>query len=323
MTRTAVAIGSNLGDRRRHLATGLAGLSELGTVVAVSPLYETAPVGGPDQGAYLNAVVLLDTDLGPAELLRALHGVEAAAGRVREVRWGPRTLDLDLILYGERVIDTEQLTVPHPRFHERRFVLEPLLAVWPDAVDPLGRDLLAELRMVADQDLDLMEGPGWARLEPRANGSGSRGGVWVATQAVLLGALGATSITYRHQISAVGGLVPALGGALLIAGAALGAGGAVSLGRDLTPFPEPLEGARLVTCGAYRLVRHPLYGAVSLGAVGFALALRSWVGLGLALVTAAFFSVKARFEERRLERIYPDYGAYRRSTPRRMIPWLW
>lgn len=122
-TKAYVALGSNLGDRRAHLRHGVRSLPG---VVAVSHVYETEPVGGPEQGAYLNLVAELDTELYPWELLDLCLAIEAAAGRERSVRWGARTLDLDVLLWGDARIESERLTVPHPRMWERRFVLEPL-----------------------------------------------------------------------------------------------------------------------------------------------------------------------------------------------------
>jgi dihydroneopterin aldolase/2-amino-4-hydroxy-6-hydroxymethyldihydropteridine diphosphokinase len=122
-TRAYVALGSNLGDRREHLRYGVRSLPG---VVALSHLYETDPVGGPEQGAYLNLVAELDTELYPWELLDLCLAIEAGAGRERVVRWGARTLDLDVLLWGDARIESERLTVPHPRMWERRFVLEPL-----------------------------------------------------------------------------------------------------------------------------------------------------------------------------------------------------
>lgn len=147
-----VALGSNLGDRRANVRAGVHGLmsSDEVEITAVSQLYETAPVGGPDdQGAYLNAAVRATTTLDAAELLALLHRIEAGRERRREVRWGPRTLDLDLLVHGELVSDDPALEVPHPRQHERRFVMVPVCDVAPDLVHPrLGRtmaDLLADL----------------------------------------------------------------------------------------------------------------------------------------------------------------------------------
>ncbi len=133
LTRAAVALGSNLGDRAATLHSAIAALPQLGDVVAVSGFLETAPVGGPEQGDFLNAVVVIETALGPEELLVGLHRIEDDHGRVRVERWGPRTLDLDLIVMEGLRRDTAELTLPHTRASERRFVLVPLVEVWPDA----------------------------------------------------------------------------------------------------------------------------------------------------------------------------------------------
>lgn len=134
--RVFVGIGSNLGDRRAYLEAAVAALPD---VVAVSPVYETDPVGGPaDQGAYLNAVVELCTPLSPYQLLGAARRAEAAARRERHERWGPRTLDVDILLVGELTVDDEDLTVPHPRMWERGFVLVPLADLAPELVAPGG-----------------------------------------------------------------------------------------------------------------------------------------------------------------------------------------
>ena len=130
--RAFLGLGSNLGDRRRHLKEAV---ESLPGVVAVSPVYETDPVGGPGgQDPYLNVVVELDTDLSPRDLLGVCHRLESAAGRVRSVRWGPRTLDVDILLYGGFTSDDEELTVPHPRMWQRRFVVEPLRDLAPELV---------------------------------------------------------------------------------------------------------------------------------------------------------------------------------------------
>lgn len=151
-TRCLIAVGSNLGDRLANVIAGVAGLaSDDGVeILAVSKLYETAPVGGPDdQGAFYNAALLIDSTLPAAELLALLHRIEADRERRRIVRWGPRTLDLDLLVYGDLVSDDPALQVPHPRQHLRRFVLVPVCDVAPELIHPrLGRtmaDLLGEL----------------------------------------------------------------------------------------------------------------------------------------------------------------------------------
>jgi len=127
--RAFLGIGSNEGDSLRYLREAV---ESLDGVVAVSPVYETDPVGGPpDQPSYLNVVVELETDLSPRALLGVCQRLEAAAGRVRRERWGPRTLDVDILLIDDLVIDEPDLTVPHPRMYQRRFVMAPLADLAP------------------------------------------------------------------------------------------------------------------------------------------------------------------------------------------------
>lgn len=148
--RVFIALGSNLGDRRGHLEFALAELQEsVGVeVVAVSRLYETAPVGPPPQGPYLNAAVEVRSALEPAVLLERQLEIEARAGRVRgPERNAARPLDLDLLLFGERVVETRELVIPHPRLHERGFVLEPLrdlAAEWLHPTEGLAIGQLAD-----------------------------------------------------------------------------------------------------------------------------------------------------------------------------------
>ena len=152
MTPVVIALGSNQGDRQDILQgavdaiVGLPGVR----VTTVSPVYETAPVGGPVQPDYLNAVVLAATTLPARDLLDRLHEIEAAFDRVRLVRWGPRTLDLDIIVFGAERSDNPELTLPHPRAHERAFVLAPWHDVDPDAALP-GHGPVAELLARADR----------------------------------------------------------------------------------------------------------------------------------------------------------------------------
>ena len=129
--RALLALGSNLGDRWANLCDGVAGLPD---VVAVSEVYETAPVGGPDQGPYLNCVVRLETELDARALLGAAREREQAAARRRGVRWGPRTLDVDVLWVDGQTVHEPDLEVPHPRMFERAFVLVPLRDVAPDLV---------------------------------------------------------------------------------------------------------------------------------------------------------------------------------------------
>ena len=156
-TRAYIGLGANLGEREAALCAALAAMNQIpGTrVCRVSPLYRSAPVdaGGPD---YLNAVAELTTTLAPQVLLHALQSIEQAAGRDRPYRNAPRTLDLDILWFGGRVMDTPELTVPHPRLRERAFVLRPLSDLAPQLADP------AALRAVADQAIELYQGVDWA-----------------------------------------------------------------------------------------------------------------------------------------------------------------
>jgi 2-amino-4-hydroxy-6-hydroxymethyldihydropteridine diphosphokinase len=138
MATAFVGIGSNLGDREAHLRRSLDLLAaEEGIdVVAVSALRETEPVGPIEQGPFLNGAVQVSTDLPPQELLERLLDVEQQLGRVRRERFGPRTIDLDLLLYGDEIVEEPGLTLPHPRLHERRFALEPLAELAPSLVVP-------------------------------------------------------------------------------------------------------------------------------------------------------------------------------------------
>jgi 2-amino-4-hydroxy-6-hydroxymethyldihydropteridine diphosphokinase len=141
-----LALGSNLGDRLETLQGAVDALDDAPGVdfVAVSPVYETAPVGGPEQPDYLNAVIVIDTALPAQLILDRAHGIEEVFGRVRGQAWGPRTLDVDVIVYGEETSDDPALTLPHPRAHERAFVLAPWHDVDPAAEIP-GRGRVADL----------------------------------------------------------------------------------------------------------------------------------------------------------------------------------
>jgi 2-amino-4-hydroxy-6-hydroxymethyldihydropteridine diphosphokinase len=149
-----IGLGSNLGDRRAMLEGAIAALAATPGVQVrrVSSFRETEPVGGPPgQGAYLNTAAVLETTLEPPDLLHVLQAIEARHGRIRTVRWGERTLDLDLLLFDDRVIETTELAVPHPRLAERRFVLEPLAEIAPDAVEPRSGRTIAELLQELDR----------------------------------------------------------------------------------------------------------------------------------------------------------------------------
>ena len=142
--RAFLALGSNLGDRLANLqgATARLGIEPGIRVRASSRVWETDPVGGPEQPDYLNAVIEIDTELSPHELLAACARVETALARTRGVRWGPRTIDVDILLVGSLSVDDDDLTVPHPRMTERGFVLLPMLELEPDLVLPDGRHIV-------------------------------------------------------------------------------------------------------------------------------------------------------------------------------------
>lgn len=133
-----VGIGSNLGDRRASIERAVERIGAIpGTRVAArASVRETTPVGGPPQPDYLNTVVAVETALEPEALLAGLRAIEDGLGRVRDERWGPRTVDLDILLFGDRTLDSPSLSVPHPRMTERRFVLEPLAELAPDRIPP-------------------------------------------------------------------------------------------------------------------------------------------------------------------------------------------
>jgi 2-amino-4-hydroxy-6-hydroxymethyldihydropteridine diphosphokinase len=151
-TAAYIGIGSNLGDREATIAQALELLDEPPAIrlARVATVRETAPVGIVDQPAFLNTVALVETTLGARELLDKLLALERRLGRVRTgERWGPRTLDLDLLLYGDAKLDEPGLTVPHPRLHERRFVLEPLYELAPDLLVP-GRGRVGAMLSALD-----------------------------------------------------------------------------------------------------------------------------------------------------------------------------
>lgn len=166
MAEALIAIGSNLGDRRACLRLArrrLAGLPKT-ALIRGSAVYETPPVGPPGQGPYLNAAVRLETDLTPHAMLEAMQGIEREAGRDRasEVKWGPRTLDLDLLIHDGLIIDDDQLTLPHPEMHERGFVLVPLCDVARDVRHPrLGRTMGELLAGVSTEGVRRIGGEGW------------------------------------------------------------------------------------------------------------------------------------------------------------------
>lgn len=150
LQKAYISAGSNLGDRKANLEFALTSLAEKTSVLKVSSLYETEPVGYLDQPWFLNIVLELETGLAPSDLLRLCQEVEASCGRIRTFPNAPRTLDLDVLIYGDVVLQEEKLTIPHPRLAERKFVLEPLAEIAPDLVHPVlqrtARSLLDDCR---------------------------------------------------------------------------------------------------------------------------------------------------------------------------------
>lgn len=134
--KAVIALGSNLGNRELYIDSAVAELAKVIEITHLSTNHETDPVGGPEQPKYLNAIAIAETELDPRELLIIMLEIENRLGRKREAHWGPRTIDLDLIVFGDEVIDSEVLVLPHPRAHERKFVLEPWLEIDPGAYIP-------------------------------------------------------------------------------------------------------------------------------------------------------------------------------------------
>lgn len=162
MTNVFLGLGGNLGDRREAMRSAVVAIREVLSDVRVSSLYESAAWGVTDQPAFLNAVVRGRTSLNPLELLDAVQSIENELGRVREQRWGPRLIDIDILLYGAEVIDEPRLQVPHPYMTQRGFVLRPLADLAAGLTLPDG-SLVGELLTTVNQsDLRRIEGPEWA-----------------------------------------------------------------------------------------------------------------------------------------------------------------
>ena len=316
MTRVAIALGSNLGDRLEFLRLGAAGVSEMGSITGVSRLYETEPIGGPEQGRYLNAVILVETEAPPLDVLAHLLSIELRARRSRDVRWGPRTLDLDLIIYGSEQIDLPNLEVPHPRAHARGFVLAPLSDVWPDAVLADGRTVAVALGALGTHGLLAWTGD-WRRETPSM---GWRATAWVAAQLVLfLGWLVALIVTYDQPAPTflIGGGVALAAAGLLVLDLSRRA-----LGAELTPYPQPRQGARLVDSGVYSVVRHPIYLGVLMLFGGIAVAAGSIAAGAIVALLTVFFAAKSSVEERALAIGISGYDDYRRDVTSRFVPYL-
>ena len=148
MSRVFIGVGSNEGDRLAHISRAMRALAEVSGVrlLQMATIAETEPIGGPPQGPYLNTVVEIDTALSPTELLKELQDIERRLGREpSSQRWGPRPIDLDILLYDDWIVQEPQLSIPHPRMHERQFVLEPLAQLAPGTIHPLLQQPIADL----------------------------------------------------------------------------------------------------------------------------------------------------------------------------------
>ena len=156
-----IGIGANLGSVRENFARAVRSIEKCARLVAVSSLYESEPVGLEDQPKFTNAVVKVETELSPFELLDRLKAIEKELGRKKTVRWGPRVIDLDIIFYEDFVITTDSLVIPHPRAHERRFVLEPLLEIEPSAWHPVKNMSVKEIssKLGDSQEVSIRYGP--------------------------------------------------------------------------------------------------------------------------------------------------------------------
>ncbi|HXV73033.1 MAG TPA: 2-amino-4-hydroxy-6-hydroxymethyldihydropteridine diphosphokinase [Acidimicrobiia bacterium] len=316
MTRYAIGLGSNLGDRLEHLVTAVNEISSFVDDWTVSSLYETEPVGGPEQDPFLNATIVVDTDLGPLELLARLQEIEQTHGRERNVRWGPRTLDLDLLASSGEPHRDERLTVPHPRAAERAFVLVPLVEIWPDA--PVGVDATARMALqdVDRTGVDRLTGdwiPPVSRTVPRALVAGQF--VMFISAALALAADGRLPEGKVTALGVVGALL-AMGGLILAFISAR------RLGPSVTPSPVPKKGAHMVMSGPYRYARHPIYGGIFLVLLGTALFLDSVYGVVASVAALVFFWAKSTYEERQLRTRFNGYRHYREVVHRRLIPFV-
>jgi 2-amino-4-hydroxy-6-hydroxymethyldihydropteridine diphosphokinase len=157
-TSAYLSLGSNIGNRENQLNEAIGRLQALGRVVAVSSFYETEPVEFADQPWFLNCVVLLETTEAPAQFLANLLAIEQEMGRVRREKKGPRTIDIDILLLGDMILDSSELTVPHPAMHQRRFVLGPLAEIAPDVQHPILKKTIRRLLE------DLPAGPAVTKL---------------------------------------------------------------------------------------------------------------------------------------------------------------
>ena len=313
MARVAIALGSNLGDRLEHLRAGLAGLERLGPIVAVSRVHETEPVGGPEQGRFLNAVAVVDTSVVPLDVLALLLEIERSRGRERTVRWGPRTLDLDLIAYEGERLSLPTLEVPHPWAHERGFVLAPLAEVWPDVELADGSTAEEALRVVGSSGVKPWEGS-WRTDAPHL---GREAALWVVAQLVLFALWLAVVLTSAESASPARAVV---GGLMILGAVGIMEAARRALGTNLTPYPQPRSGGTLVSTGIYARVRHPIYTGVVL-ALGGASALAGSIAAGLvAIGFLVFFTFKSSVEERAMVINIAGYEQYRKAVRGRFFP---
>lgn len=316
MTRYAIGLGSNLGDRLRHLTEACHEIGEHLDELAVSALYETAPVGGPDQDPFLNAIAVVETDLEPLEVLDLCQEIEQRHGRERKVRWGPRTLDLDLVATDGAQHSDDRLTLPHPRAAEREFVLRPLAEVWPDAAVADGLSAGEALARVSDQGVDRLTDdwiPPFSRWKANALLAGQFGLILgVALALAYDGSLPEGEVT----------VIRVLGGLVAFVGLVLAFLSSRRLGGSMRAGPLPHQGAELVTTGPYRFARHPIYGGLSLFMTGTALILDSVAGFLVAVALIPFFILKASYEERHLRMRFPGYLSYKQTVHRWLIPFV-
>lgn len=316
VNKYAISLGSNRGDRYDHLVKAVAAIGAQVDHYRVSSLYETEPVGGPDQDPFLNAVMVVETSLDPQELLDRLQAIENDHGRERTVRWGPRTLDLDIVASDTPAQTDERLTIPHPRASERAFVLVPLAELWPHA--------RVDSDMTAAQALPSAEADGVDRLIRNWPTTRSRFYAWA-----LVGAQFALFIAAALGMAVDGNLpdgqitIPEVIGALLaMSGLILGLLASLLLGPSFSPSPLPTERARMVMRGPYRYVRHPIYGGVVLFVLGAALFSSSLLGAVAAVTILVFFWAKTLYEERHLRIRFPGYRRYRNVVRWRLIPFV-
>lgn len=159
MNTAYLSIGSNIGDRLTHLMNAVYALHTFNrtSVIQVSSVYETAPVGYTEQANFLNIVIQIETAIDALDLLAVCQGIEIQLGRVRDIRWGPRTVDLDILLFNQDNIEMETLIIPHPRMHERAFVLIPLLEIAPFIVHPVTKKQYAVVDAVEDEGIVLFK----------------------------------------------------------------------------------------------------------------------------------------------------------------------